>query len=70
MDTLNLIAILKESKLSAEEFGQLMGVSGMTIRRWQKNNTVEVHVEVHEDGGDFFIRRAGRLGEIGPRDHP
>lgn len=34
MNTSLLVKIQKESQLSPEELGEIMGVSGMTIRRW------------------------------------
>ncbi len=36
MQLAKLINLLQESELTAEEFGQLMGVSGMTLRRWAR----------------------------------
>lgn len=34
-----MLALMDEAGLSAEDFGELMGVSGMTIRRWSKSRS-------------------------------
>src|SRR5665213_1322274 len=48
MSPLNLVTILKESQTSPEELGALIGVSGMTVRRWVEKPTSEELPELYQ----------------------
>jgi uncharacterized membrane protein YkvA (DUF1232 family) len=44
-----LITILKASQISPEELGNLMGVSGMTVRRWIEKPSAEPLSEIYQN---------------------
>jgi uncharacterized membrane protein YkvA (DUF1232 family) len=48
MTTLDLIKVMDESKLSAEDLGTLIGISGMTIRRWIERASSEPLPDIYQ----------------------
>ena len=48
MDTLNLVTLLEECKMSAEELGARIGISGMTVRRWTEKPNSEPLPEIYQ----------------------
>jgi uncharacterized membrane protein YkvA (DUF1232 family) len=49
MDVLELKNLLEETKLSAEELGKIIGISGMTVRRWCENSGHEGLAQIYKN---------------------
>jgi uncharacterized membrane protein YkvA (DUF1232 family) len=65
MDVSKLITILQESKLSPEELGSLIGISGMTVRRWIEEKKTDPLPAIYEKAirdAVFKLVIDGRLG--------
>lgn len=52
-----LFRIMKRAKLSPEQFGSLIGISGMTIRRWRKTPSDAVLPEIYAGAVVRALRR-------------
>jgi uncharacterized membrane protein YkvA (DUF1232 family) len=64
MSSADLLILLNECRLSAEDLGKLIGVSGMTVRRWVEKPNAKLLPEIYRlaiDNAIFKMVIEGRL---------